>query len=67
MNFLHGGKNVVVARWVMQVPEQYVSNRPFVELFCLYVMIGGSAVSQYSGSSRTASNPFRSDEGSYGR
>ena len=38
--FLIGGKNVVVARWVMQVPEQYVSSRPFVELFYLYVMIG---------------------------
>ncbi|QHT58606.1 hypothetical protein GXP70_00495 [Paenibacillus lycopersici] len=37
---LISGKNVVVARWVMQVPEQYVSNRPSVELFCLYVMVG---------------------------
>ncbi|WP_127529938.1 BTAD domain-containing putative transcriptional regulator [Paenibacillus kobensis] len=34
------GKNVVVARWVMQVPEQYVSSRPLVELFCLYVILG---------------------------
>lgn len=38
--FLIGGKNVVVARWVMKVPEQYVSSRPFLELFYLYAMIG---------------------------
>ncbi|GGD80988.1 BTAD domain-containing putative transcriptional regulator [Paenibacillus nasutitermitis] len=38
--FLIGGKNVIVARWVMQVPEQYLSNRPFLELFYLYAMVG---------------------------
>ncbi|WP_256759505.1 BTAD domain-containing putative transcriptional regulator [Cohnella sp. WQ 127256] len=37
---LLGGKNIVVARWVMQVPEQYVASRPLVELFCLLVMVG---------------------------
>ncbi|GLX69733.1 BTAD domain-containing putative transcriptional regulator [Paenibacillus glycanilyticus] len=37
---LIGGKNIVVARWVMQVPEQYVANRPLVELFYLLVMVG---------------------------
>ncbi|QJD85647.1 BTAD domain-containing putative transcriptional regulator [Cohnella herbarum] len=37
---LLGGKNTVVARWVMQVPEQYVASRPLVELFCLFVMVG---------------------------
>ncbi|WP_239616212.1 BTAD domain-containing putative transcriptional regulator [Cohnella mopanensis] len=44
--FLIGGKNVVVARWVMQVPEQYVSSKPFLELFYLYAMIGAR---QFSG------------------
>ncbi|MBD3917371.1 hypothetical protein H8B09_01285 [Paenibacillus sp. PR3] len=38
--FLNGGKNIVIARWAMQVPESYVSHRPIVEIFCLYVMIG---------------------------
>ncbi|THF78765.1 BTAD domain-containing putative transcriptional regulator [Cohnella fermenti] len=38
--FLSGGKNNITARWVMQVPEQYVSSRPLVELFCLYAMVG---------------------------
>ncbi|WP_409343639.1 BTAD domain-containing putative transcriptional regulator [Paenibacillus sp. MBLB4367] len=37
--FLIGSKNVVVARWVMKVPEQYVSSRPFLELFYLYAMV----------------------------
>ncbi|WP_375103247.1 BTAD domain-containing putative transcriptional regulator [Paenibacillus sp. RS8] len=37
---LLGGKNTVVARWVMQVPEQYVASRPLVELFYLLVMVG---------------------------
>ncbi|ASS67581.1 MULTISPECIES: BTAD domain-containing putative transcriptional regulator [unclassified Paenibacillus] len=38
--FLIGGKNFVVARWVMKVPEQYLSHRPFLELFYLYAMVG---------------------------
>src|SRR5262249_35409020 len=38
--FLNEGKNNITARWVMQVPESYVSSRPLVELFCLYVLIG---------------------------
>lgn len=37
---LLGGKNTVVSRWVMQVPEPYVASRPFVELFCLLVKVG---------------------------
>lgn len=37
---LLGGKNTVVARWVMQVPEQYIASRPLVELFYLFVMVG---------------------------
>ncbi|REK71974.1 BTAD domain-containing putative transcriptional regulator [Paenibacillus paeoniae] len=43
---LIGGKNVVVARWVMKVPEPYVSGRPVLELFYLYAMVG---VRQFSG------------------
>ena len=38
--FLIGGKNEAVARWVMQVPEEYVSSKPFLELFYLYAMVG---------------------------
>jgi len=37
---LLGGKNIVVSRWVMQVPEPYIASRPLVELFCLFVMMG---------------------------
>ncbi|MFK7693051.1 BTAD domain-containing putative transcriptional regulator [Paenibacillus sp. HJGM_3] len=37
---LGGGKNTVVARWVMQVPESYIADRPLVELFYMLVMIG---------------------------
>ncbi|MCR8657439.1 BTAD domain-containing putative transcriptional regulator [Paenibacillus endoradicis] len=37
---LLGGKNTIVARWVMQVPEQYIASRPLVELFYLFVMVG---------------------------
>ncbi|QHW32773.1 hypothetical protein GZH47_19480 [Paenibacillus rhizovicinus] len=37
---LLGGKNTVAARWVMQVPEQYVASRPLVELYYLLVMVG---------------------------
>ncbi|MBH5319379.1 winged helix-turn-helix domain-containing protein [Paenibacillus sp. GSMTC-2017] len=37
---LFGGKNIVVARWVMQVPEDYVASRPLVEIFYLMAMVG---------------------------
>ncbi|MFC5528165.1 BTAD domain-containing putative transcriptional regulator [Cohnella yongneupensis] len=43
---LLGGKNVAVARWAIQVPEQYVASRPLVELFYLYVLVG---IRQFSG------------------
>ncbi|MFC5702709.1 BTAD domain-containing putative transcriptional regulator [Cohnella faecalis] len=38
--FLSGGKNVALARWAMQVPGPYLSDRPLVELFYLYAMVG---------------------------
>jgi len=47
--FLIGSKNIVAARWVMQVPEPYTSNRPFVELFCLYAMIGARHFRDFPG------------------
>ncbi|MBM7567883.1 BTAD domain-containing putative transcriptional regulator [Paenibacillus sacheonensis] len=37
---LSRGRNVAIARWAMQVPEPYFSDRPLVELFYLYAMVG---------------------------
>lgn len=37
---LSKGKNIALARWAMQVPEPYLSDRPLVELFYLYALVG---------------------------